>query len=162
MTQIIGNIGGVVITRVINVFGEVVHFVSDADQDNDGSGGNPEHDPCHQNDTTLHGPDGRALNAYKVPFVVVPPLVCQKTKGIVLGSECLLTNKSNGKQTLCVVGDIGPRTKTGEMSPEAAKRIGAKITAFNGDERRIYDYEIRVGKPAVIDGVRYSLRPYHG
>jgi hypothetical protein len=162
MTETIGVIEGVEITRIDNVYGEIVHFVADFDSDNDGSGGNPEHDPCHQNDTTLHAPDGRALNPYEVPFVAIPPLICQRTRGKVLGSECLLTNKSNGKRTLCVVGDISPHHKIGEASPKASKDVGAHATAFSGDERHVFDYEIRVGKPALINGVQYGLKSYGG
>jgi hypothetical protein len=162
MTEVIGVIEGVEINRIDCVTGEFVQFVADFDSDNDGSGGNPEHDTCHENDTTLHAPDGKALDAYKVSFVVVPPLICQKTRGRVLGSECLLTNKSNGMQELCVVGDIGPHHKIGEASPHAAKAVGAHASAFSGDERHVFDYEIRVGKPALINGVQYALKSYGG
>lgn len=161
MTESIGIIEGVTITRIVNAFGEIVHFIADFDSDNDGSGGNPEHDRYHQDDTTLHDPNGKALNAYEVPFVVVPPLICQRTRGIVLGSECLLTNTSNGRRVMCVVGDIGPHHKIGEASPAAAKAVGAHASAYSGDERHVFDYEIRVGKPAFINGVQYALKPFH-
>jgi len=160
----IGIIQGAPIELVEDIYGkETVFFVADADIDNDGSGGNPDNDPYHQDDTTLHGPDGVALNAYSVPYVVVPPLICQKTRGKVLGSECLLTHLGNNKQVLCVVGDIGPRAKIGEISPAAAKAIGVNANARTGGEsRHIIDYEIRVGKPALINGVQYELKPYRG
>jgi hypothetical protein len=140
---------------------EIVHFVADADIDADGSGGNLYHDPCFQPDTTLHGPDGRALNANQVPFAVVPPQVIQKTQGIVLGSECLITNTITKRQVLCVVGDVGPTSKVGEISVAAARAIGVPPNPVHGGEcRKVIDYEVRVGKPATINGVRYELQPY--
>jgi Fungal chitosanase of glycosyl hydrolase group 75 len=158
---ILGIVQGVAIEAIISASGsEKVHFVADADIDADGSGGNPDHDPFFQPDTTLHGPDGRALNAYQVPFVVVPPLVCQKTRGMVLGSECLVTHTLTKRQVLCVVGDLGPRSKIGELSVAAARAIGVPWHPVTGGEsRKVIDYEIRVGKPAVINGVRYALKP---
>jgi rare lipoprotein A (peptidoglycan hydrolase) len=158
---ILGIVQGVAIEARINASGsETVHFVADADIDCDGSGGNPDHDPYFQPDTTLHGPDGRALNAYQVPFVVVPPLVCQKTRGMVLGSECLVTHTLTKRQVLCVVGDLGPTSKIGELSVAAARAIGVPSNPVTGGQsRKVIDYEIRVGKPAVISGVRYTLKP---
>ncbi|HEU5239332.1 MAG TPA: hypothetical protein VFU37_19535 [Pyrinomonadaceae bacterium] len=158
---ILGIVQGVAIEAIISASGsETVHFVADADIDADGSGGNPDHDPCFQPNTTLHGPDGRALNAYQVPFVVVPPLVCQKTRGMVLGSECLVTHTLTRRQVLCVVGDLGPTSKIGELSVAAARAIGVPPNPVTGGEsRKVIDYEIRVGKPAVINGVRYTLKP---
>jgi hypothetical protein len=158
---ILGMVQGVAIEARIDASGsETVHFIADADIDCDGSGGNPDHDPCFQPDTTLHGPDGRALNAYQVPFVVVPPLVCQKTRGMVLGSECLITHTLTRRQVLCVVGDMGPTSKIGELSVAAARAIGVPSNPVTGGEsRKIIDYEIRVGKAAVISGVRYALKP---
>lgn len=156
----IGTIQSVTIFRTFEGLNEIVEFIADADEDNDGSGGNPEHDPCHQDDTTLHGPDGRPLNAYKVPFIVVPPLICEQTKGVVLGSMAFVRNITTGQTTPAVVGDIGPRHKIGEISPACAKRVGLHITAFSGEERHIVHYRILVGKPAMVDGVTYSLKPY--
>jgi len=160
-TSILGIVQGVTIEARITANGnETVHFVADADIDADGSGGNPDRDPYFQPDTSLHGPDGRALNAYQVPFAVVPPLVCQKTRGMVLGSECLITNTVTRQQVLCVVGDLGPRSKVGEISVAAARAIGVPWNPVRGGEsRKIIDYEIRVGKPAVINGIRYTLKP---
>ena len=160
----IGVIQGVRIEYTRDIYGrEFAYFVADADIDCDGSGGNPDNDPWFQPDTTLHDPFGRPLNAYRVPFVVVPPIICRRTRGMVLGSECLLTHTLTKRQVLCVVGDIGPTRKIGEISPAAARAIGVNPNArFGGESRHIIDYEIRVGKPAVINGVAYRLKPYHG
>jgi hypothetical protein len=161
-TRIIGTIQGVDIHLIEGHAGEeVVEFTADADIDNDGSGGNPDNDPYHQDDTTLHDPVGVALNACTVPFIVVPPVVCQKTKGKVLGSACAVTNILTSQYCEAVVGDIGPRRKIGELSPAAAKQIGVNPNArTGGEERHIIRYTIYVGKPAVLDGVTYQLKSY--
>jgi hypothetical protein len=161
-STILDLVQGVAIELITTASGsEIVHFVADADIDADGSGGNPDHDPYFQPDTTLHGPDGRALNANQVPFAVVPPQVIQKTQGIVLGSECLVTNTITKRQVLCVVGDVGPTSKVGEISVAAARAIGVPPNPVHGGEsRKVIDYEVRVGKPATINGVRYKLQPY--
>ena len=140
---------------------EFVNFVSDADIDCDGSGGNPDNDPYFQPDTTLHGPDGKPLNAYKVPFIVVPPLICEKTRGKVLGSYAYVLNIDNQQFCKAVVGDIGPRAKTGELSPECARRIWLNPNAnYGGTDERIVSYTIYVNAPAFIDGVQYKLQSY--
>lgn len=167
VSQLIGIIQGCVIERATDIFGkETVYFIADADIDRDGSQvthpntpGTEWYDPFFEPDTTLHGPNGTALDPFRVPFVVVPPLICENTKGVVLGSECLLTNTLNGRQVLCVVGDIGPHRKIGEISPDAAVAIGVNPNPRHGGEsRHVIDYEIHVGKAALIDGVQYQLK----
>lgn len=138
---------------------EHVYFTADADVDADGSGGNPHGDPWFQPDTTLHH-GGKALNAEKVPFIVVPPVIRQKTKGIVMGCQAKITNKKNGKSCMAVVGDIGPRTKTGELSCEAARRVGLSGNPnTGGTDERIIIYELWPGQAAVVDGIDYDLMP---
>lgn len=161
MSKSIGNLQGVNIEVAVTVMGlEIVYFTAKAAIDADGSGPRTPGD-TYEPDTTLHGPDGKALNAWVTPFVVVPPLVCQKTKGVVLGSECLVTNVLTRQSCLAVVGDIGPHLKIGEISPACAKQIGVNPSPVTGGEdRHIIDYEIRVGKPATINGITYKLKPY--
>jgi len=158
---VIATIQNVPINLVTDDLGnEIVSFLSDMDIDNDGSGGNPDGDPDHQNDTTLHH-NGAALNAYAVPFVVVPPQVCQQTVGKVLGALCLVEHTSNGKRCLAVVGDIGPRDKTGEASPKTASQLGVDPNARHGGEsRKLIRYTIFPGVPAVIGGQTYALQSY--
>ena len=142
---------------------ETVLFTAGARIDCDGSGGNPDHDPYFQDDTTLHGPDGKALNAYKTPFIVVPPVVCKRTKGIVLGATALVKNVFNNHTCVAVVGDIGPRHKIGEMSPACAVALGLDGNPnHGGTSSKCIEYEIQVGKPAEVNGVQYKLRPYGG
>jgi hypothetical protein len=163
-STIIGNIQGVDINLIEGPAGEeIVQFTADMDIDNDGSGGNPEHDQFHQDDTTLHDPNDNALNAYRVPFIVVPPLICQKTRGKVLGSSAIVENIHTGESCEAVVGDIGPHKKIGEASPALAREISVNPNPVTGgEERRIIRYTIYVDKPAVIDGVTYTLESFRG
>jgi Fungal chitosanase of glycosyl hydrolase group 75 len=139
---------------------ELVIFRADADIDCDGSGGNPDGDKYFQPDTTLHR-DGFALNAYDEAFVVVPPVVCKKTKGKVLGALCLVENTLTLQMCFAVVGDIGPTFKVGELSPAAAKQIGVNPNPVTGGEsRNIIRYTIFVGVPAVVGAFKYQLQSY--
>lgn len=141
---------------------QVVSFVSLLRIDNDGSGGNPDKDKFHQDDTSLHF-EGKAINAEKVPGIVVPPSVCRKTKGIVLGSLCYVSNFNNGAIEPAVVFDIGPKDKIGEGTPELADRLGLPRSANSGGTSAMaIGFEILVGVPAVIDGIAYELQSYGG
>jgi hypothetical protein len=64
------------------------------------------------------------VDSETVPYIVVPPIVRQATRGKVMGCRARATNLTNGKQSWGVVADIGPRTKTGEVSIEMARRLG--------------------------------------
>lgn len=138
--------------------GEIVSWTGDLDIDCDGSGGNPHRDPCFQPDTRLHY-RGLPLCAEKVPYLVVPPCVLEKTAGKVLGSMARCTNVRNGKSALAVVGDSGPRTKTGEGSPRLAELLGLDGNPnHGGTDEPIIKCVVYVGTPAVIDGVTYDLQ----
>lgn len=139
----------------------IIHFTADADIDCDGSGGNPWGDPYFQPDTSLHV-DGHALNAEKVPFIVVPPAIIAAVKPVVLGSWARVTYYRTGRQCLAVVGDIGPRSKIGEISVECARRLGMNPSPIDGGEDDFTQvlYEIEPGRPAVIDGITYPLQPW--
>lgn len=161
MKDVIATIQGAEISRFTDEANgsEVVDFVADMDVDCDGTGGNPHHDPFFQPDTRLHH-DGHALRAEAVPYVVVPPVVLQRTKGIVLGSLCECTNTKNGKVAQAVVGDSGPSRKIGEGSPRLCELLGLDPDPNHGGTSDfIIHYRIFVGKPAVIDGVTYELQP---
>jgi hypothetical protein len=142
---------------------ERVVFTADADIDCDGSGGNPDHDPYFQPDTTLHY-EGRALNAYKERFIVVPPAVCRGTKGRVLGSRVRVHYLRTGRICDAVVGDIGPTKKVGELSPACALALGMNPNPNTGGEDHygMVVYEIWPEQPAILDGVQYQLMKYGG
>jgi hypothetical protein len=137
-----------------------VHFVADADIDCDG-GSNPFHDPFWQPDTSLRL-NGRSIDAETVPFVVVPPLVVLKVQPVVLGCRALVTNLDTNESVECVVADLGPTFKVGEISPAAAKRISVDPNPNTGGEGSlIIEYSIWPGVAANVLGVQYRLQSYY-
>lgn len=154
----IDNIQGCDIWRMVEDGKEYVMFVSDLDVDCDGTGGNPYHDPYFQPDTRLHY-KGKALHAETVPYFVVPPIILQKTLGVVMGSLVEVLNLKNGDFAMAVVGDSGPRTKIGEGSPKLAELLGLSGNPNSGGtSEKIIWCKIHVGVPAEIDGVQYDLQ----
>jgi hypothetical protein len=124
----------------------------------DGSGGNPDNDPYFQSQTAYYN-KGKYLNPYKVPYIVVPPLIINGVGPIVLGCQGEIHNVKNGKMTLAVVGDVGPSTKIGEASVEAAKRVGLSGDPNSGGtDDLIIQYYIFPGIPAQVDGITYALQ----
>jgi hypothetical protein len=148
---------------------ELVKFIAKAAIDRDGSQdthanekGTPYYDPDFQPDTTLHIA-GKPLDAYTVPFIVVPPIVCRKTANIVLGSLAWVQNSKTFDWCHAVVGDVGPALKIGELSPECARLIGLDPSPrHGGTDERIINYVIHVGIPARIAGIQYTLQKYGG
>jgi hypothetical protein len=124
----------------------------------DGSGGNPDNDPYFQSQTAYYN-KGKYLNPYKVPYIVVPPLIINGVDPVVLGCQGEILNTKNGKSTLAVVGDVGPSSKIGEASVEAAKRVGLSGDPnMGGTDQNIIQYYIWPGKEAVVDGITYKLQ----
>ena len=137
-------------------------MVADADIDCDGSGGNPDHDPYFQPDTSLHDHEGKALNAYTVPFIVLPPAAMLGVTGRVLGCRARVHYLETGKIAEAVVGDQGPRLKVGELSVECARRLGMPSNPNAGgcQDFSLVLYEWWPGFPAVVDGVIYPLQHF--
>lgn len=100
----------------------------------------------------------RYVNSETVPFIVVQNYIRNRAKGVVLGCRARVTNIENGNSVDCLVGDMGPLTKIGELSIAAANAIG-----ISGDPRRggvdepILKYELWPDQPAVVNGVTYNL-----
>lgn len=135
-----------------------IRFRSKAAVDTDGRG--PLHgDPDAQSDTSLHF-GGQALNADKVPYIVLPPQVIAAVPGIVLGSQATVACIRTNRQTDAVVGDVGPHSKIGEISVECARRVGIDPSpTTGGEDAHDVEYVVWPGKPAVIDGITYPLQP---
>lgn len=97
------------------------------------------------------GKDAGDPNAYvdseTVPYIVVPPLIINKTAGIVCGSRARVT--MNGKSVDCVVADRGPADRIGELSIAAARAIGLRSSPKDGgtSKPQIY-YELWPGQAA--------------
>jgi hypothetical protein len=125
---------------------------------NDGSGGNPDDDPCHQDETAYYN-SGKFLNPYKVPYIVVPPMIIEGVDLVVLGCQGTIVNLKLGLSTPAICGEIGPDEKLGEASVEAAERIGLSGSPNSGGtDEQIILYAIWPGVPAKVDGVTYKLQ----
>lgn len=70
------------------------------------------------------------VDSETVPYIVVPPLIVQNTQGIVRGCRARITH--NKKSVDCVVADLGPSKKIGEISIAAALAIGIPSSPRNG------------------------------
>lgn len=100
------------------------------------------------------------LDSETVPYIAIPPMIVQKTgkDEIIMGCMILVKNRSNGKQAWGMVGDIGPRTKVGEVSIQMARDLGINSSPrYGGEDRPILDYEIYPNCHALIHGVRPPL-----
>jgi hypothetical protein len=145
------------VTIFANSEGTYVHFVSDLDVCVDGSG-DDHNDPYFQPQTAYYN-HGEFLNADVDKYVVVPPQVRSMVVPTVMGCHARVTNMKTGVVSAGVVGDIGPKTKTGECAICLAQILNPEVSANVGDSNRIYLYEIWPGKPAVVDGKTYKLEP---
>ncbi|MBX8588637.1 glycoside hydrolase family 75 protein [Pseudomonas cichorii] len=104
--------------------------------------------------TTWYRIPGKALDdpaAYvdseTVPYIVVPPLIVQKTVGVVRG--CLARATWNGKSVDCVVADLGPTNRIGELSIALARELGINPSPRNGGlSKPEVLYELWPGTPA--------------
>jgi hypothetical protein len=115
-------------------------------------------DPHWQRGTAYYN-SGKYLNADRIPYVVIPPLVRSAIEATVIGSECEVENLENKMVTDAVCGEIGPKDKLGEGSCELARRVGLNPSPlFGGTQKRIIKYTIYVGINAVVDGMAYKLQ----
>lgn len=134
-------------------------YLSAAEVDGDGTG--PSHgDPDFQGATSLQF-NGTSLNADTVPYVVLPPAVILALPGIILGCEAIVTNIRNGRSTLAVVADVGPKFKLGEFSIRCCEKLGIDSSPTHGGTNDfIFAVLLYPGRPAVIDGITYTLQSY--
>jgi hypothetical protein len=70
------------------------------------------------------------VDAETVPYIVVPPIIVRKTAGIVRGCKARVTR--GDKVVDCVVADLGPANKIGELSIAAARAIGLNPSPRHG------------------------------
>lgn len=157
MSRVIDQIEG---EFIIEEDDERVKFKAKAAIDTDGSG--PLHgDPYAQTNTSLHQ-DGKPLNADVDLYIVVPPQIRDRVKGVVLGCQALLHNLRNGHSTPAVVGDVGPQRKLGEISVACAKALGINPSPVSGGEdSHVIEYVLYPGQAAEVNGKRYTLQPAH-
>lgn len=94
------------------------------------------------------------VDAETVPYIVVPPIIVQKTVGVVRGCKARVTLKD--KSVECVVADKGPANKIGELSIAAARAIGLPSSPRSGGtEKPEVLYELWPG----IAAPGYVLQP---
>lgn len=94
------------------------------------------------------------LDSETVPYIVVPPLIVQATAGVVRG--CKARASWNGKSVDCMVGDLGPRKKVGEVSIAAARALGIPHSPRSGG-RNIPDVLYELWPDVAAQG--YTLQP---
>lgn len=103
----------------------------------------------------------RYLDAAKVPYSVAPGKVRRLCRGVLLGCKARITDVVDDRTIDCVCGDLSGNT-IGEASLFAARFFDSTLSAFNGDDRRRYLYELWPGVPAVLNGETFKLLPAGG
>lgn len=136
----------------------MVHWIAKGAIDGDGSGSS-HGDPYFQDDTSLHY-HGEALNADVDRYIVVPPQIISAVAPVVLGCQAIVIDTRNGNTTDAVVGDVGPKSKLGELSIACAKAIRIPSSPISGGiEWPVILYQIWPGKPATVGTKEYDLQP---
>src|SRR5215204_5985789 len=153
-----------------------VHYMADGDIDADGANGQNGQKPAYKADDSgseflanggmiasktwyrhpakLMGDPAAYVDAETVPYIVVPPLIIQKTTGVVRGCKARITWK--GKTVDCVVADRGPANKIGELSIAAARAVGMPSSPRSGGtEKPEILYELFPG----VAAPGYLLQP---
>jgi hypothetical protein len=77
----------------------------------------------------------RYVDASKIPFVVLPGALAREV-GARPGDFAAVINRSNGKSSNAIFGDIGPSDRIGEGSVALAENLGVRSDARNGGARR--------------------------
>lgn len=98
------------------------------------------------------------IDSETVPFIVVEEYIRRRAKGVVLGCKARVTHTITGDAVDCVVGDMGPLSKLGEISIAAANALRLDGNPRTGGiDRPILKYELWPDQPAVVNGVTYNL-----
>ena len=91
------------------------------------------------------------VDAEAVPYIVVPPLIIQATAAVVRGCKARVT--WNARSVDCVVADMGPRDRIGELSIAAARAVGLPSSPRNGGTDRpeiLYELWPGVAAPGFV------------
>jgi len=103
------------------------------------------------------------VDSETVPYIVVPPLIIQRTAGAVLGCHCAATDLRTGTCVTGIVADVGPRTKTGELSIAMARALGIPSSPRTGGvEKPVIKYELWPGRHGEVKGERIALQRSNG
>ena len=101
-------------------------------------------------ETAAHGAKGKPLNPMVIPFIVVPPDIGH---GIHMGDYAAVTY--DGRTTMAVVGDIGPKGIVGEASPAVARPLRIPSDKNNGGVMN----PVEINKDAEIIDDEAGARP---
>jgi hypothetical protein len=157
--NVLGTLEGVSIYVIIQDGEMRVEWTANMAVDCDGMPVNTYNDPYWQSQTSLSY-NGKPINANKVPYIVVPPMIRNGVEPVVMGCQATVLNTKNGKTTAAVVADQGPSDKIGEASCECARRVGLDGNPnHGGTDDNIIKYTIFPGVPATVDGITYNLQP---
>jgi hypothetical protein len=103
------------------------------------------------------------VDSETVAYMVVPPVIIQKTRGVVKGCRCRVTNLQDGRVSLGIVADVGPRTKVGEVSIQMARELGIPSSPRTGGiSKPVIQYELWPGEPGNICGAVVTLMRANG
>lgn len=103
------------------------------------------------------------VDSETVPYIVVPPVIIEKTKGAVKGCRCYATNIRTGKGYSGIVADVGPRTKIGEVSIAMARELGIPSSPRTGGvSTATIRYELWPGEAGKICGAPVVLLRANG
>lgn len=103
------------------------------------------------------------LDSESVDYIVVSPRVQLGVSGVVLGCRARATNIRNGKAHDCIVGDIGPSRKIGELSISLAKKLGIDSSPKDGGtDELIVKYELWPDQHGSISGQLIALQTARG
>lgn len=100
------------------------------------------------------------LDSETIPVITIPPWIVQRTgkDDIIMGCSVICINKNNSKQSLAMVGDIGPKTKVGEISIDLARRLNINSSPrYGGEDRPVIDYFIFPSRHVMVDSVILPL-----
>lgn len=154
----LGELEGCPILRSYEFDNLIVLWTAKMAVDCDGMPVNKYRDQYWQAQTSLTF-EGKPINADKVPYIVVPPLIRNGVIPIVMGCQAAVINMMLGLSTPAVVADQGPSEKVGEASCECAERVGLDRNPNNGGtDEHIIRYMIWPGVAAIVDGIEYELQ----
>ncbi|MEJ0002414.1 MAG: hypothetical protein WDN30_00290 [Pararobbsia sp.] len=101
----------------------------------------------YRNRARLASDPASYVDAQTIPYVVVPPLIVASVNGVVRGCKARVTWQA--KRVDCVVADLGPANRIGEISIAAAKALGMNSSPRNGGiDRPEVLYELWPDVPA--------------
>jgi hypothetical protein len=79
---------------------------------------------------------GQYVDSEYFPYVVVPPVIVRRTRGIIMGCRAVVEDTRTGRTVEAVVADLGPAAKIGEGSIALCRELGIAADPRTGGWRR--------------------------